>query len=44
MGWIHEKNQWPKISCYCTFKQNARSEYSDIPGFEARRSFMPKNL
>jgi hypothetical protein len=44
MGWIHEKNQWPKISCYCTFKQNARSEYADIPGFEARRSFMPKNL
>ncbi len=21
MGSIHEKNQGPKISCYCTFKQ-----------------------
>jgi hypothetical protein len=26
MGSVHEKNQGPKISCYCTFKieQNAR--------------------
>ncbi len=21
MGSIHEKNQWPKISCYCTFNK-----------------------
>jgi hypothetical protein len=22
MGLIHEKNQRPKISCYCTFKES----------------------
>jgi hypothetical protein len=22
MGLIHEKNERPKISCYCTFKQH----------------------
>ncbi len=24
MGLIHEKNQRPKISCYCTFKENGK--------------------
>jgi hypothetical protein len=26
MGSIHEKNQGPKISCYCTFKSQALEE------------------
>jgi hypothetical protein len=25
MGFIHEKNQRPKISCYCIFKQHLHS-------------------
>jgi hypothetical protein len=24
MGSIHEKKQWPKISCYCPFNSNSQ--------------------
>ncbi len=45
MGLIHEKNQGPQISCYCTFKQMARARVppcAKIRGSSSKRS-MPKN-
>jgi hypothetical protein len=29
MGSIHEKNQGPKISCYCTFKGGSQCSIQD---------------
>jgi hypothetical protein len=39
MGLIHEKNQRPKISCYCTFKK-LFLKYINISGTTMKKSIL----